>query len=387
MSDEGQIPPQGAPARPEDYLSRLRLPSESGLESTEGVADANEARRRFDRFIQSPAFLRLDARAREIVAAGVRSALEKFQAGPSNALDASELVGMEALVLLNGRPSLPIVNGWIDEANPELSGWDLKTFKTMLKRAISSVGRIDLNGRHIGTGGVIARGVILTNRHVAEAIAKFYRQGGEEKWLLKAGDVSIDFVREQDSNKTSKFRILDVIAAGPDPIEDTVDLAHLDAALLRVETENAAGEPLPSSLSLSQNGNSGPNQPGQVVVIGYPGPPSIQPSEFVAEEEALIRQALERIFSMTYGVKRIAPGQIMQPLGTVPDDAKGWVFTHDVTTLGGNSGSFVIRLNGATPRVIGLHFAGATRKRNLAHAAKALDEPLISGNANVGWLP
>ncbi len=33
------------------------------------------------------------------------------------------------------------------------------------------VGRIDLDGEHIGTGFVVGRGVIMTNRHVAEAIA------------------------------------------------------------------------------------------------------------------------------------------------------------------------------------------------------------------------
>ena len=40
----------------------------------------------------------------------------------------------------------------------------------------------------------------------------------------------------------------------------------------------------------------------------------------------------------------------------------GWVFTHDATTLGGNSGSVVVDL--ATGNAVGLHFGGFEGDRN-----------------------
>jgi len=57
-----------------------------------------------------------------------------------------------------------------------------------------------------------------------------------------------------------------------------------------------------------------------------------------------------RYFRDLYEVKRFAPGKVLQGL------SGGTVLKHDCTSLGGNSGSPLIRLD--TGKVVGLHFAG-----------------------------
>jgi V8-like Glu-specific endopeptidase len=63
-----------------------------------------------------------------------------------------------------------------------------------------------------------------------------------------------------------------------------------------------------------------------------------------------------------------------RPLGIISADAKKWVFGHDATTLGGNSGSPVLAWkNGGFG--FGLHFPGTVTASNYAHAtAKCVDQ-------------
>ena len=67
------------------------------------------------------------------------------------------------------------------------------------------------------------------------------------------------------------------------------------------------------------------------------------------------------------------PGLIMAKPHQVPGDSVGWVFSHDATTLGGNSGSLVLTLR---PDIAscGLHFGGSALSMNLAH-----DLTVVSG--------
>ncbi len=63
---------------------------------------------------------------------------------------------------------------------------------------------------------------------------------------------------------------------------------------------------------------------------------------------------MERIFAGVYGVKRFAPGEI-----TAFWQDRG-LLTHDCTTLPGNSGSVVLRVD--TGEALGLHFGGIEKK-------------------------
>jgi endonuclease G, mitochondrial len=83
---------------------------------------------------------------------------------------ASADANREAIVLRFGRPSLPIRNDSFDMPIADYWKTTLHAAKSKLDAAIRSVGRIEvagLNAPYLGTGWMIAPGVILTNRHVA----------------------------------------------------------------------------------------------------------------------------------------------------------------------------------------------------------------------------
>ncbi|HCT6914658.1 TPA: protease, partial [Pseudomonas aeruginosa] len=85
--------------------------------------------------------------------------------------------------------------------------------------------------------------------------------------------------------------------------------------------------------------------------------------------------AMEDIFGNIYDVKRFAPGEVVG----LPHDA--WYLTHDCSTLGGNSGSAVLSIDGG--EVVGLHFGGQFRKTNYAVKASVIRSLL----ARRAWVP
>ena len=79
---------------------------------------------------------------------------------------------------------------------------------------------------------------------------------------------------------------------------------------------------------------------------------------------------LGEIYQDAYGVKYASPGVIELGIGALADDPRLWAFSHDATTLAGNSGSSVVGLE--SNRVCGLHFGGAPLRQNLAHGLAAV---------------
>ncbi len=51
--------------------------------------------------------------------------------------------------------------------------YDLASYLGRLELLISCVGRVELGERHIGTGFLVTPTLAITNRHVAQSIAKF----------------------------------------------------------------------------------------------------------------------------------------------------------------------------------------------------------------------
>lgn len=296
-------------------------------------------------------------------------------------------LALEALVRVDGRPALPFRDGEVDLARAEAEGWagELQGYEKALGEVAAAVGRIDLAGVHVGTGFLVAPNLVLTNRHVAEVIAKAYRRPLGEVWLMKAGRPWIDFARELDATATRRFAILRVVAAGPDPIGMEVNPRRLDAALLEIAETSLEGEPQSRPLALLDPSSLANDDAGRIFSIGYPGAPAFEPKGPVpTTEEQAIMAALKRIFAMTYGVKRLSPGEILSRAGRVPDGGRGWVFTHDATTLGGASGSCIVRLAGGAARVMGLHFGGAWLKHNYAHLTAKLKEPILD-RPTISW--
>ena len=107
----------------------------------------------------------------------------------------------------------------------------------------------------------------------------------------------------------------------------------------------------------------------KLLVIGYPAKPALSMGPDADQDpdgHAVLWDRIEELYGDSYGVKYLSPGFVMARPGTLNGDAKGWSFTHDATTMRGNSGSAVVALQ-ADARLAGLHFGGESQTQNFAH--------------------
>jgi endonuclease G len=252
----------------------------------------------------------------------------------------------EAIVLLHGRPALLVRNDTFEL--PRSSEWRdrLLPAKSRLEYALRSVGRIELedhpNFPWVGTGWILAPGILVTNRHVAMEFAR--RKGAKFRFITtplgRQVRARIDFKEEYRSSETAEIDIAEVLHIEPD------DDGKPDLAILKLASDSAEPPPIP----LAQD-NVGANR--DIAVIGYPARDSRNASE-----------ALSKVFGDIYDVKRLSPGQVTQ---VKPTDA---FFLHDCSTLGGNSGSAVVSVDGG--EVVGVHFGGQFQATNYAVSVSAL---------------
>ncbi len=287
--------------------------------------------------------------------------------------DPAMRVMIEALVLLHGRPAIRVRGGAVDPTDPEAGEWGdrfaLWQAGPEFCQRLLGVGRIDADEAHVGTGWVVAKGVIMTNRHVVQAFAApVPRRNSPESWLLTGEPVTIDFAEEPNSlTAANRFKVKSVIWAGGTEIDlDTIDFADLDVALLEVETENDARTPLPEPAVLAANLTT-VDRRRETVVVGYPAQPTTLPVDKRGDYEMDVIRRLNEIFRREYGRKYVAPGLVSIAPGQNPGDPRGWMFEHDSTTLAGNSGSCVLAPD-AFFAAAGLHFGGKWRHANYAHS-------------------
>ncbi len=278
-----------------------------------------------------------------------------------SARDVSELV-LETIVR-EGRPAIPILDNRISFQNAIVDA-AAQTIVDRLKQAAAKVepclplvGRIDVDNypgslTYVGTGWLVAPNVAVTNRHVAELIARNndgnfkFRPGrfGEEL------QVSFDYRHELGRNAKDVVRVARVIWIQPDA--KGPDIAFIELANRSDGTKKPA-IPLAKSDATPDS---------EVVVIGYP---ARAPAHIIPNQEWM-----DQIYGRMYDVKRIAPG-------LVGANSRGWA-THDCTTLGGNSGSVVVDMK--TGAAVALHFAGLYMIENYAVPASIIkqyikDEP------------
>lgn len=301
--------------------------------------------------------------------------LDRLQKGQPIPNELRARTALEALVQLEGRPALRLTDDGIDPDDPELGEWEgAVLLHPTFAEAQRSVGRIDTPaGVHTGTGFVVGDGLVMTNRHVLEALAfPSPRRTNQAGWVL-IGKPVVNF-SPSGTDMTRSFRILDVVFSGPDPIERRIDLAHLDLALLRVEHTNAAGTELPPALRLTDRAAA--VTAAKMFVVGYPAIPTLLPSDPEGKRRMDVVQRLRTIYDMKYGVRYLSPGLVMTSPDSLPDSPNGWVFTHDATSLGGNSGSCLLSFD-HNLHVAGLHFAGDWLRANYAHAINEI-RPTIS---------
>lgn len=296
--------------------------------------------------------------ADRIVADG-EEALKLFSTGDPGAAKRQDgfLAKLETIVRLDGsRPTFMVRNGDVDLTTSPVGGWldAIETSRSMLKQALACVGRIDVPSSRQGfegTGFLIGRDAILTNRHVLQSVAA--RNG--EDWTFGPG-AAIDFGHEFRSTKPHPRRALShVVFCGEDEIdlEAPVDHRHLDLALIALEPVPDKDAP-EATLSVDVSPDWA-EADQQVYVVGYPGRPllgTFKPT------------LLEQLFQTTFGCKRLAPGTSTRVLAEAPSST----MAHDATTLGGNSGSLVAVV-GREMLAAGLHYGGEPRapRENWGH--------------------
>ncbi|HVW64732.1 MAG TPA: S8 family serine peptidase [Nitrosospira sp.] len=363
---------------------RLALPRSPHLESASGRFDSERARQ----YLQGPGRTSQLERVQRILAGAsvdsvlhtrtideIDEALSAVAQGQPLSLNAK--VGLEALVRLTGRPALRVRNGSIDLVDPRADEWKVQISMLMqdprFLARVRSVGRIDVDGVHVGTGFVVGHARILTNRHVLQTFAApVPRRNNPFRWVITADEVTIDFAEEPSpATASSRFRIGGVLGAGPLEIEDDrISFDKLDAALLDVEAINAAGTELPAPIELVAN-EAKVARGRPIMVIGYPARPATLPTTSSGDIDMVVAKRLVELFGADYGTKYASPGEIDLIVGGLPGDSQRWTMTHDATTMAGNSGSSVIGFDDPVA-VLGLHFGGSWLRENYAHVVSVL---------------
>jgi endonuclease G, mitochondrial len=272
--------------------------------------------------------------------AAIESGLQKLAEDRSQEITQSEMFGLEAIVLPRNRP-VAFVRG---ESYDDLEEPWLNLNDDVIKRRIASllplIGRVEVPNSpllpYAGTGFVVGKGLIATNRHVAQ----LFSQGLGLTIRYRAGDAAIDFKRQIDAPDDDRAAYLSVRA---------VEMIHpyWDMALLRVDN-------LPTDRMLRLSVKSAEELlDHNVVVIGYP-----------ARDDRSDLALQDRVFSRTYNVKRLQPGFIRARAEIQSFENNVNALTHDASTLGGNSGSAVVDIDSGD--VVALHFAGEYLKANYA---------------------
>jgi endonuclease G len=305
--------------------------------------------------------------APETVKQYLKNFITEGVAKATEGLDQTTVRAVEAVIRLANRPALKITGN--DFTLPRSEFWSsrLEPHRNIIKQAITSVGRIEVRNHpqgfeYVGTGWLVTNDVIVTNRHVAETFA-FLEAGkfvfDKNQATGRKIKVNIDFREEFQIDTEEQFDIIDVLYIEP--------RSGSDIAFLKV---NRSGDSSRSIIPLATEIPPGGNE---IAVIGYPARDS--------QRNPLEPAELFKIFEDIYDVKRLQPGEVISGAAlraNVP------VFTHDCSTLGGNSGSIVLDFK--TGKAIGLHFGGIFQQENQAVPATIIEKrlnDLLSGKLKI----
>lgn len=252
-----------------------------------------------------------------------RQAMEKLKDANADPPTPRELAALEMMLRMM-RPAPKYEDGQLEDlSEPEFldtfKSWP--AFRALLDPLKGAIGRIDLGpAEPAGTGFMVGDELLVTNRHVLDVLSRGTR-------VLQSGQGTVRFHAE----------LHPATSEPPVPIESVVAFhPALDIALLRVRP------PRRTPLTIA---GSPPSVEDQVAAVGHPYDDPVNNPLFT-----------RTIFGNSWGVKRVAPGEIVSRSGSIVG--------HDCSTLGGNSGSPIMDLK--TAEVVGLHFGGGFLWRNEA---------------------
>lgn len=335
------------------------------------------------------------------------TALKRFRAGNRDPFGRDERASLEAVIKADGsRPSLLLRRGEANANHPLARSWanSIVATRDTIRKLALSVGRIEpaqpSSTNYFGTGWVVnsEAGLILTNRHVMDKMLGrpttiFEPQGS--RYRIHDG-VFIDFDCETGIDTVNRFQIVEATparAAGD-------QFAALDVAVLRIEPLSGDGgsrSAVPPRVIACADGDAVTKLSlPSMCVVGFPGqPPAINGVEEIANAGTIDWAWVHTVLfggGGKYGLKRLAPGAVDRKSGHLGSEAdpRKWIFGHEATTLGGNSGSPMFAWtapNGGY--AFGIHFFGDTLASNRAHsfaaAAEALSALGVPVNADDGW--
>lgn len=242
------------------------------------------------------------------------------------------LYHLEAIVHTKGRPSHLIRDNKFDPFPGEFKY--LTDDPAVRKRIVSTfpaIGRIDITDQNTygGTGFVVGKDLVMTNRHVAE----LFTTGVGRRVTIQPWGSEIDFRESPSSEEADGYALRKCVMIHP-----YWDMALFLADLPDIEPLTLSVDSYSDLLSRQQD----------IVAIGYP-----------ARDRRNGLRAQKEIFGDAYEVKRIAPGRISKrkrDIGSKWLSSSVDALAHDASTLGGNSGSAIIDVRKGT--VAALHFAG-----------------------------
>jgi hypothetical protein len=314
-------------------------------------------------------------------------AARRLDDNPDAPLPPDEVYALEAVVRADGtRPSLLVRNGVVDPVQPLAAGWtgQLTAAGDALTKAVAAVGRVEpthpSGSDFFGTCWVVdhRNGLVLTNRHVLVAmVERLPHAVARTTTGFRVFDGAfVDFAAESGSADVRRYRIVE---ATPSQVNGT-NFAGLDAAVLRIEPLPDGPQDVPDALTVSADPDGPLGRLASYCIVGYPAQPVYESGIIEGVDWAWVTRTL---FGNVYGVKRLAPGMTHRPLGSLPRDKRRWVFGHDATTLGGNSGSPALAWSDSA---FGLHFAGRSIDTNCAHAVSAITTELRALGVPIGGL-
>ena len=159
--------------------------------------------------------------------AAAESGLQKLAEDRVQEITPSEMFGLEAIVLPRNRPVVFVRGKSYDDFDGPWVGLNDDVIKRRIALLLPLIGRVEVPSSPIlpyaGTGFVVGRGLIATNRHVAQ----LFSQGLGLTIRYRAGDAAIDFKRQIDAPDDDRTAYLSVRAV--EMIHPYWDMALLES--------------------------------------------------------------------------------------------------------------------------------------------------------------
>jgi hypothetical protein len=264
-----------------------------------------------------------------------------------------ETIGLEAVLLLYGRPALLVEE---DHLAAVPASWTvLEDQREDIEMIQRGVGRIELFGHPdldwAGTGFLVSENFLATTRRVAELFA----ERNNNDWQFRPGiSAWMDYRSPYQTVSTAGYRVRSVFG-----VHDTYDLALLEVE--RPQLNGSSPAPLPLL------GNPAPVFENRldnrdVYLVGYP----------IRDARRNEPEIVARMFRDVYNVKRVQPGRILGEFyfSSIP------FLRHDAAPLGVTAGAPIIDLE--THLVIGMQLSGRYLEPATAVPLYALrDDPLF----------